>query len=180
MDRAPSFHDVMDVDDRVIFVQTLSKNWAMTGMRVGWIEAPEAFGGVIENLIQYSTSGVATPIQRAAIAALDDGEAFVSGQRERLLASRDVLCSALFATGRIRFATPPGSFYLFCSIDGFDDSRELAIRLLNEALVGVAPGDAFGVAGSGFLRLCFARDPATMTIAAERLVQWVRDQPSRA
>ena len=48
--RAPSFHDVMAPDDKILFVQTLSKNWAMTGFRVGWLEAPPALGEVIENL----------------------------------------------------------------------------------------------------------------------------------
>jgi aspartate/methionine/tyrosine aminotransferase len=72
--RAPSFHDVMDADDRVIFIHTLSKNWAMTGLRLGWIEAPSALSPVIANLIQYSTSGVAVPLQRGAVAALEYGE----------------------------------------------------------------------------------------------------------
>ena len=58
-ERAPSFHDIADEGDRIIFVNTFSKNWAMTGWRIGWIGAPEALGPVIENLIQYSTSGVA-------------------------------------------------------------------------------------------------------------------------
>jgi aspartate/methionine/tyrosine aminotransferase len=89
--RAPSFHDIMEPQDRILFVQTLSKNWAMTGWRVGWLEAPEALGPVIENLIQYSTSGVATPTQRAAAAALEHGEAFLAHQLARLRASRDVL-----------------------------------------------------------------------------------------
>ena len=56
--RAPSFHDVMAPDDKILFVQTLSKNWAMTGFRIGWLEAPPELGTVIENLVQYTTSGV--------------------------------------------------------------------------------------------------------------------------
>src|SRR4051812_1092171 len=55
--RTPSFRDVMEPADRIIFVQTFSKNWAMTGWRLGWIEASPALGEVIENLIQYQTSG---------------------------------------------------------------------------------------------------------------------------
>ncbi len=171
--RAPSFHDVMEAEDRILFVQTMSKNWAMTGLRVGWIEAPPIFGPVIENLIQYSTSGVATAIQRAAIAALDGGEPFVEAQLSRLRQSRGILCGGLTATGRARFAAPRGSFYLFCSIDGFTDSRDLAIRLLEEALVGVAPGSAFGAAGSSFLRLCFARDPRSIEEAVARMSKWL-------
>src|SRR5580704_14018582 len=57
-ERAPSFHDVMSPDDRILFLQTLSKNWAMTGWRIGWLEAPPALGPMIENAIQYTTSGV--------------------------------------------------------------------------------------------------------------------------
>src|ERR1700685_2799210 len=56
--RAPSFHDVMNPDDKILFVQTLSKNWAMTGFRIGWLEAPSGLGYVIEKLGAYSTPGV--------------------------------------------------------------------------------------------------------------------------
>ena len=51
--RSPSFRDAMTDEDRVLFVQTFSKNWAMTGWRIGWLEASPALGQVIENLIQY-------------------------------------------------------------------------------------------------------------------------------
>ncbi|MGO7216395.1 aminotransferase class I/II-fold pyridoxal phosphate-dependent enzyme, partial [Rhizobium ruizarguesonis] len=56
--RAPSFLDEMDEGDKVIFVNSFSKNWSMTRWRVGWILAPHEMGQVLENLIQYSTSGV--------------------------------------------------------------------------------------------------------------------------
>ncbi|MCD6071076.1 MAG: aspartate aminotransferase, partial [Microvirga sp.] len=55
--RSPSFRDVMEPEDKILFVQTFSKNWAMTGWRLGWLEAPPALGQVIENLVQYQTSG---------------------------------------------------------------------------------------------------------------------------
>src|SRR3954469_2863075 len=57
--RAPSFYDVMEQEDRILFVNTFSKNWAMTGWRIGWIAAHPSLGQVIENMIQYATSGVA-------------------------------------------------------------------------------------------------------------------------
>ena len=64
--RAPSFLDIMEPEDRVLFVNTFSKNWAMTGWRTGWIKTHPALKTVFENLIQYSTSGVATFMQRGA------------------------------------------------------------------------------------------------------------------
>ncbi len=172
--RAPSFHDVMAPDDKILFVQTLSKNWAMTGFRVGWLEAPPALGPVIENLVQFTTSGVPVFTQRAAIAALNEGEAFLAAQIERCRRSRDILCEGLKATGRVRFFEPEAAFYLFFEVDGFPDSRALALRLIDEAGIGTAPGSAFGPGGEGHLRVCFARDPALMEEATRRLVRWLK------
>ncbi len=104
--RAPSFHDVMAPDDKILFVQTLSKNWAMTGFRVGWLEAPPVLGPAIENLVQFTSSGVPVFTQRAAVAALTDGEAFLAGQIERCHRSRDIMCEGLAATGRVDSSSP--------------------------------------------------------------------------
>jgi len=172
--RSPSFYDVAAPGDRVLFVNTFSKNWAMTGWRIGWISAPPELGDAIENLIQYSTSGVAAFMQRAATVALDEGEDFIALQVDRAHAGRDIVVKGLAATGRVRFAEPDGAFYLFFSIDGETDTRKLALRLVDEANVGVAPGTAFGTAGHGFVRLCFARDAGQVRTATERLADWVR------
>ena len=67
----------MAPEDRIVFVNTFSKNWAMTGWRMGWIAAHPSLGQVVENLIQYSTSGVAQFMQRAGVVALEQGEDFV-------------------------------------------------------------------------------------------------------
>lgn len=171
-ERAPSFHDIMAPDDLILFANTMSKNWAMTGWRIGWLEAPPALGQQIENLIQYSTSGVPQFVQRGAIAALDDGETFVAFQRKRAADSRAILCKILGASSRVRFAPPEGSFYLFLSIDGETDTRKLAFRLVDEAGVGLAPGSTFGDGGAHFLRLCFARAPEDIGEAARRIAAW--------
>ncbi|MCK0196065.1 pyridoxal phosphate-dependent aminotransferase [Ancylobacter sp. 6x-1] len=171
--RAPSFHDVMEPEDRILFVQTFSKNWAMTGWRMGWLEAHPSLGPVIENLIQYATSGVAAFMQRAGVAALERGEGFVAHQIERARRGRDIVADAVLATGRVRAVKPPGAFYLFFGVEGETDMRSLALRLIDEANIGLAPGTAFGLYGERFIRMCFARGEVQLTEATERLVTWL-------
>ena len=171
--RAPSFHDVMTPDDRILFVQTLSKNWAMTGWRVGWLEAPPALGPVIENLVQYSTSGVPVFVQRGAEAALDGGEDFIQRQIAGMRQCRDILCDGLTASGRARFAYPHAAFYLFCAFEGITDTRKLAFQLVEEAGLGVAPGSAFGPGGEEYVRICFARRSEEIEEATRRLTRWL-------
>jgi aspartate/methionine/tyrosine aminotransferase len=170
-DRAASFHDVMEPQDRILFIQTLSKNWAMTGWRAGWIEADPALGQVIENLIQYSTSGLPVFVQRAAVAALNDGEDFVAAQIARAAKGRGIVRDGLEATGRVRMAQPAGAFYAFFEVDGQRDARALAKKLVDEANVGLAPGTAFGPGGEHGLRLCYARSAADLTEATARLAR---------
>ncbi|WP_193175476.1 pyridoxal phosphate-dependent aminotransferase [Oricola nitratireducens] len=167
--RAPSFLDVQAPDDRILYVNSFSKNWAMTGWRVGWIKAPPALMPMFENLVQYSTSGVPQFLQRGATAALDSGDDFIATQRARAAEALDMVMSRLQATGRVRVAPPMGAFYLFFAIDGVTDSMATAKRLVDETGVGLAPGSAFGPSGEGFFRLCFNRDLGHIAAAAERL-----------
>lgn len=167
--RTVSFKDVMAPDDRIMFVQTFSKNWAMTGWRVGWLEAPPALGPIIENLVQYSTSGVAGFLQHGAVAALTEGEPFVREQIARAHRGREIICEGLRASGVIDLPSPPGAFYAFFRVHGLSDSRQLALRLVDEANVGLAPGSAFGEGGDSHLRLCFARREEDLHEAVARL-----------
>ena len=173
-DRSPSFHDVADAEDRILYVNTFSKNWAMTGWRIGWLSTSPALGQTIENLVQYSTSGVATFMQRAATVALDEGDEFLRLQVDRARTGREIVCGGLAQSGRARFTEPDGAFYLFFAVDGEDDTRKLALRLVDEANIGLAPGSAFGPAGNGYMRLCFANSPERMQEASDRLVAWLR------
>ncbi|MGO4573777.1 pyridoxal phosphate-dependent aminotransferase [Microvirga sp. 2TAF3] len=166
--RAPSFRDVMTPDDRIIFVQTFSKNWAMTGWRLGWLEAPPALGQTIENLIQYQSSGTPVFVQRAGIAALEQGEDFVAHQIERARTGREIV-GRLTETGLVDLPPPSGAFYAFFKVKGGTSSQEIAIRLIEEANVGLAPGSAFGEAGEGYLRLCYARKASDLEEAVCRI-----------
>jgi aspartate/methionine/tyrosine aminotransferase len=172
--RAPSFLDVMEEGDRILFVNSFSKNWSMTGWRVGWIVAPPELGQVIENLVQYSTSGVAEFMQRAGIVALDAGDDLIRENYEKALTSRDILCDTLIATNRVETLKPDGALYAFLKIDGLSDTRAAAFDIVDRTAVGLAPGTAFGPGGAPFLRACFLRDPAQITIAAERLAAYIR------
>ena len=172
--RAPSFHDVAEDDDPIIYCQTFSKNWAMTGWRIGWIETPAALGQTVENLIQYSSSGTAVFVQRAGIAALEHGEGFVAHQIARARRGREIVYEGLRSANRIVAPLPPGAFYAFFRIPDID-AQALAIRLVEEAGVGSAPGTAFGGPGRDCLRLCFARKAEDLDEVMRRLAPTLRD-----
>ena len=173
---APSFLEFRRPDDRIIFVNTFSKMWAMTGWRIGWLQAPPEIGQVIENLVQYNTSGVAPFMQRAAIAALEDGETFAREQIARAAAGRDVVSAVLSGSNKIRYAPPAGAFYAFFGIDGVTDSMKAAMQLIDESGVGLAPGSAFGDGGDGYFRICFLRSTDPLREAMGRLQNWLNTQ----
>lgn len=171
--RSASFLDLAQEDDRIIYVNTFSKNWSMTGWRVGWIKAPAELGQVFENLIQFSTSGVAQFMQQGALAALNEGDAYVEELKEQARRNRDILCDALMATNRVRLSKPEGAFYAFFAIDGMDDSRATAYRIVDETGIGLAPGSGFAEGGEAFLRACFLRKQEHVEMAANRLVRFI-------
>ena len=170
--RAPSFHDFPGGEERVLYAQTLSKNWAMTGWRVGWLEAPQSLGATIENLIQYSTSGVATFVQRAAVTAISEGEPLLAQQIEVAKRGREIVLESARRTNRIEMSAPDGAFYAFFRIDGINDVRQAALDLVDEANVGLAPGTAFGPGGEGYFRLCYARKSEDVAEAMRRIEAW--------
>lgn len=169
---APSFHQIADPEDRLIFVNTFSKNWAMTGWRIGWIEVPASLNPTVQNLVQYTSSGTAVFMQRAAVEALDHGEDFLAFQIARARENRAATIAALAAVEGVVLSPPDGAFYLFFSVEGETDTRRLCLDMVREAGVGIAPGTAFGPAGQRFMRLCFAGAPEEITTALARLSVW--------
>jgi aspartate/methionine/tyrosine aminotransferase len=172
--RAPSFLDVCDVEERLLLANTFSKNWAMTGWRVGWLQAPKELGPVIERIIQYNTSGTATFLQRGCVAALDEGDAFIDAQVTKARANRDLVVAFLRQFPQIRFEVPTGAFYMFFQVEGMTDSAQTVRRIIDEANVGFAPGSAFGADGEGFLRMCYLRDPVLLQEAMNRFGNWLK------
>ena len=174
---APSLQYLIEPDDRVLFAQTFSKNWAMTGWRIGWLQAPAALGQVIENLTQYNTSGVAPFMQRGAIAALTDGDSFADAQVERARVGLEIVTTALAPLNSVRYVAPAGAFYAFFGVDGITDTLDAALRIIDEANVGLAPGVAFGDGAEAYFRVCFLRSPAQLQEAMSRLNYWISRQP---
>lgn len=172
--RAPSFLDICDDEEQLLLANTFSKNWAMTGWRVGWMQAPRALGPAIERIIQYNSSGTPAFLQRGCVAALDLGEDFLTAQVAKARANRDMVVKLLGEMPKIRFEIPPGAFYMFFSIEGMTDSTKTTLRIIDEAKVGFAPGATFGPGGEGFLRMCFLRDPAKIEEALGRFGQWLK------
>ena len=172
--RAPSFLDICDVEERLLLANTFSKNWAMTGWRVGWLQAPRELGPAIERIIQYNTSGTAVFLQRGCTAALEMGDDFVTEQVAKARRNRDLVVATLRQFPQVRFQVPDGAFYMFFSIDGMKDSAKTCHRIIDEANVGFAPGAAFGPGGEGHLRMCYLRDEAKLEEAMVRFGKWLK------
>lgn len=166
---ALSLLDIAEPTDRIIVINSFSKSWAMTGWRLGWMVTSEALHPVLDKLIEFNTSGAPTFLQPAAIAAIRDGEEFVASMVERCRVGRDIVMAGLAGFSRVRVTPPHGAFYAFFRVDGMTDSLEFAKEIVRRCKVGLAPGAAFGPAGEGYLRLCFASSPERLGEALARL-----------
>jgi aspartate/methionine/tyrosine aminotransferase len=166
---APSFLDLATPEDRVISTNTFSKNWLMTGWRLGWLVAPPALVPGLGKLIEYNTSCAQGFVQRAGIAAVTQGEPVVARFVARLRSARDFLVDRLRALPGIEAHAPTGAMYAFFRVDGVADSLAFCKRLVAEAKLGLAPGAAFGPEGEGFVRWCFAASEVRLADGVRRL-----------
>ncbi|HEY0183793.1 MAG TPA: pyridoxal phosphate-dependent aminotransferase [Rhodopila sp.] len=170
---APSMLDIAEPDDRIIVCNSFSKTWVMTGWRLGWLVVPEGTGERFVDIVETVHSGVAPFIQRAGVAAVGD-----TGSMERFRAhcatGRDLASQALAGLNGVRYRPPVGAFYAFLAVDGLHDSLDLAKKLVTRHGVAVAPGVAFGAAGEGWLRVCFAQSATLLERAMQRLRDGIR------
>jgi aspartate aminotransferase len=140
--------------ERLITIGGVSKSFAMTGWRVGWIAGPQKLVEAATAVQSHTTSNVSGVAQSAALAALT-GPDVTAGFRS-LLRGRLALCTALLNPLGVLDVPPDGAFYLFPDISRFDpDDVRLADRLLDSGVI-TAPGTAFGCPGR--IRLSFAID----------------------
>jgi aspartate aminotransferase len=166
---APSFLARYQPGDRIISANTFSKAWTMTGWRAGWLAVPEELSTDLGKIIEYNTSCIFEPVQRAATVAIAQGEPEVARLRAQLTATRELLVSELRALPGVVVPEAGGAMYVFFRIAGWDDTLSLAKRLVEEAGLGLAPGGAFGPEGEGWLRWCHATSPEKLLDGVARL-----------
>jgi aspartate/methionine/tyrosine aminotransferase len=170
---APSILDIAEPDDRVLVCNSFSKTWIMTGWRLGWLVVPQGTRDAVTEIVEVTHSGVAPFVQHAGVAAVLDTEA-VERFRTHCATGRALTGDALSGLNGVRYSAPDGAFYAFVGVDGLTDSLVLAKRLVTEHRVAVAPGVAFGTAGEGFLRICFAQSAERIERAMGRLRNGLR------
>ncbi len=170
---APSFLDLASRDERLICVNSFSKAWLMTGWRLGWMVVPPALMADLGKLVEYNTSCAPSFVQQAGIAALERGEPFTRALVADLRASRDHLATALARLPGVDVKVPHGAMYLFFRLAGGQSSLDLCKALVRDAGLGLAPGSAFGPEGEGFVRWCYACDPARLDEGVTRLAGYL-------
>jgi aspartate/methionine/tyrosine aminotransferase len=167
---APTILDIAEPEDRLIVINSFSKSWAMTGWRLGWMVHPPSIGPTLAMMTQYTTSGVATFLQHAGVAAIRDGEPFVAWMRAYCEAGMAIVCDALERCPRVKLGPRPrAGMYAFFEIEGMPDSRRACLDILAATGVGLAPGVFFGPGSERFLRACVCRAPEVLERAMDRL-----------
>jgi aspartate/methionine/tyrosine aminotransferase len=174
---APSFLDIASPDERLVVVHSFSKSFLMTGWRLGWLVMPAAMTPHMGKLVEFNTSCASVFTQGAGLAALQRMDEVTPRVVAHLKACRDTLVPLLQALPQIELQAATGGMYAFFKLDGFEDSLMLAKRLVAEAGLGLAPGNAFAPEARGWLRWCFAsKDLSRLEQGVGRLRNWLSSQ----
>ena len=174
---APSFLDLAVADDRLVVVHSFSKSFLMTGWRLGWLVMPPSMTAQIGKLIEFNTSCVSVFTQRAGIAALLNTDSITPAVVAHLKLCRDTLLPLLQTIPGLQVSAARGGMYAFFKLAGHGDSLQTAKRLVAEAGLGLAPGEAFAPEAKGWLRWCFAsRDLQRLVQGVDRLRRWLAAQ----
>jgi aspartate aminotransferase len=165
------------INDRVITVNGVSKAYAMTGWRIGYIGAPVWIAKACNKLQGQFTSGVCSIAQRAALAALEEKDDSRLRMRDAFLRRRDLICGLLKEIPGIKVRVPQGAFYVMPDIsfylgksDGnikINTSDDLALFLLDQAQIAVVGGDAFGAPTC--IRISYANSDDLLAEAVKRM-----------
>jgi len=165
----------LGLSEQAFVLDGVSKRYAMTGFRLGWVVAPAAAARPLQVLQQNLFISANRFVQHAALAALERGSATVARMCDAYARRRVRLVGGLRKLGFGVPRLPEGAFYVFADARAFgSDSRELAFRILEQAHVAVTPGIDFGEAGEGWLRFCCAASDEDLERALQRMGRVLR------
>ncbi len=160
------------IKQRTIIVNGVSKCYAMTGWRIGYVAADEAIVKAISTLQSHSTSNPTSFAQIGALAAIEAGASSVSNMFDTFSKRRDIIMEELAAIPSIKAFQPEGAFYVFCDISATGLSAlDFSKRLLEEANVAVIPSEPFGI--DGHVRLSFAVSEENIKKGVNRIKEWI-------
>lgn len=161
---------IPEVRDRVLLLNSLSKTYAMTGWRIGYIAADRRF---IERMVVLQNNLVSCLpafVQKATVAALRGPQDFVKKMVDEYRRRRDVIVDGLNRIRGFKCKKPLGAFYVFPNVKGVGmDERRLVEYLLREAKVATLHGSAFGPGGEGYLRFSYATSVDLIKTGLERI-----------
>ena len=172
-----SIGSIPELKDRVVTVNGLSKGFAMTGWRLGFIGAPEEVAKACGKIQGQFTSGASSISQRAAVAAVEADPSVVQHMQAAFKKRRDLLISLMKEVPHIKVNHPGGAFYLFPEVSHYfgkrfgetviKDAKDLCMYLLNEGHVAMTPGGAFGA--PDYIRLSYATSEEKIIEAVQRI-----------
>lgn len=175
--RHESLAQFAEIKDRVVIINGVSKAYAMTGWRIGYIAAPLWVAKAVNKLQGQYTSGASSIAQKAAEAAYNGPQDCVEEMRKAFMRRRDLVVGLLKEIPGIKINVPDGAFYLFPEVSSFfgkrcgdtviNDANDLAMFLLLEGHVATVSGDAFCC--PGYLRLSYATSDENLIEAARRI-----------
>lgn len=168
-----SIGSLPEIADRVISIFGLSKSFAMTGWRIGYIVADKR---LISQIIKVHDSLVTCPTavsQYAALAALKGKLDVVEGYRKEFIKRRQIVLETFSKTDKLELIKPEGTYYAFAKVAGDVDDYDLCIRLLREAKVAVVPGSAFGPGGESHIRISFGGEEDKLKVGLDRLIGYL-------
>ena len=167
---AVSLASIPDIADRVIVINGMSKAYAMTGWRLGWLAGPTALIGVAGKFNSQTATSAATFTQIAAVAALNGPQDCVEMMRRSYQERRDYIVEAFNSIPNMSHPDIEGAFYAFPKVDETSKtSDEVANIILDEAVVVGVPGSAFGVTKDAHIRFSFAEDMNKLQEAVKRI-----------
>lgn len=163
------------VAERTISIFGLSKAYAMTGWRIGYIVADER---VLKEIFKVHDALVNCPAvvsQYAALSAITSGPRIPNKFKEEYERRRQIVIEELSKSNRIKLPKLEGAYYAFPKIEGVEDDYEFAFRALQESKVVVVPGSAFGKGGEGHVRISYCKSEEELREGLRRLVKFVEE-----